>query len=76
MPKALQPVGDMTLDDIVNSLTRKAMRGDIQVDEVIYLNRTGEGILPDGRHAISRIRAAFKVDILKDIEHVEVKEPR
>ena len=76
MAKALQPRGDLTLDEIVNSITRKAMRGDIQVGDVIYMNRTGEGILPNGRHAVALIRGAFKVDILREIEHVEVKPAR
>ncbi len=76
MDKALLPGGDTTLDALMNSITRKVMRGEVKVGDVIYMNRTGEGILPNGRHAIARIRGAFKVDILREIETVEVKPAR
>lgn len=76
MDKALQPGGDTSIDQLMNSITRKCLRGELKVGDVIYMNRTGEGILPNGRHGITRIRGAFKVDILREIEHVEAKPAR
>ena len=76
MSKALQAGGDLTLDQLMNSIARKVLRGDLNVGEIVYLNRTGEGILKNGKHGVALIRGAFKVEIMRDIESVEVKPVR
>jgi hypothetical protein len=65
--RVLQLRGDMTIDELVNSLTRKGGRGDLAVEEVLLAARCGEGILKNGEHYVSHVRMAFVVDVLRRV---------
>ena len=59
-----------TVADLRNSLARKVGRGELQLEQEVVAEGTGEGILQNGEYWIISVETVFRVKIARKLAPV------
>ena len=71
MAKRWEIDGKMTIEYLCDSIMRKNERGQVEVNEIVYTQHTGQCNSPIGRR-IGVVKITFAIDSFQDIEEITV----